>query len=47
MIERITYKGVLDEAAVAPDTPSAAERALDSSSEETSCFEGALSSARE
>lgn len=40
-----TYTGVLEEAAVAPDTSSAAGRALDSSSEETSCFEGALSSA--
>lgn len=45
-LELRTYRGVLDEAVVAPDTSSAAGRALDSS-EETSCFEGALSSARE
>lgn len=38
---------MLEEAAIAPDTSSAAGRDLDSSSEETSCFEGALSSARE
>lgn len=41
-----TYTGVLEEAAVAPDTSSAAGRALDSPSEETSCFAGALSSAK-
>lgn len=41
---RTLSRGVLDEAVVAPDTSSAAGRALDSS-EETSCFEGALSSA--
>lgn len=40
-----TYTCVLEEAAVAPDTSSAAEGDLDSSSEVTSCFAGALSSA--
>lgn len=37
---------MLEEAAVTPDTSSAAGRALDSPSEETSCFVGALSSAK-
>lgn len=42
-----TYICVLEDATVKPDTSSAAVQVLDSSSDKTSCFDGALSSAKE
>lgn len=42
-----TYICVLEDATVKPDTSSAAVQVLDSSSDKTSCFDGALSSAME
>lgn len=42
-----TYICVLEDATVKPDTSSAAVQVLDSSSDKTSCFGGALSSAME
>lgn len=42
-----TYICVLEDATVKPDTSSAAEQVLDFSSDKTSCFDGALSSAME
>lgn len=42
----ITYTGILAEAVVTTDMSSTAGRALHSSSDETGCFAGALSSAK-
>lgn len=42
-----TYTCVLEDATVEPDTSSAAVQVLDSSSDKASCFDEALSSAKE